>query len=100
MLLVMCCSGEHAFVQMAVKAVSATTIMEDAIPIVSGAVAGLSVDVILFPLDTVKTRLQSQSGFWANGGFRNVYRGMGSVVVGSMPSAGVFFITYEKLKQH
>lgn len=30
--------------------------------LVSGAVAGMSVDLILFPLDTVKTRLQARAG--------------------------------------
>ena len=71
---------------------------EDLIPIASGACAGLSVDIVLFPLDTLKTRLQAANGFWKSGGFRGVYKGMGSVAVGSMPSAAVFFVTYEKFK--
>ena len=35
---------------------------------ISGAVAGLSVDVALYPIDTLKTRLQSPGGFQAAGG--------------------------------
>jgi solute carrier family 25 S-adenosylmethionine transporter 26 len=38
----------------------------------SGATAGLAVDLSLYPIDTLKTRLQSQQGFYAAGGFRNV----------------------------
>ena len=67
----------------------------DCIPLLSGAAAGLSVDFILFPVDTLKTRLQSRSGFFAAGGFRQLYSGIGSVVIGSMPGAAVFFAGYE-----
>lgn len=41
----------------------------------AGGVAGLSVDVALFPLDTLKTRLQSPNGFIGAGGFRGIYKG-------------------------
>ncbi len=51
----------------------------------AGAAAGLSVDLLFFPLDTIKTRLQATQGFWAAGGFRGVYRGVGSVGVGGAP---------------
>lgn len=62
--------------------------------LVCGAVAGLSVDLSLYPIDTIKTRLQSSQGFIKSGGFKNVYRGMGSVAVGSAPGAALFFTTY------
>lgn len=55
-------------------------------PLLSGACAGLAVDLSLFPLDTLKTRLQAQGGFFVNGGWTGVYRGMGSIAVGSAPS--------------
>ncbi|KAK9899236.1 mitochondrial carrier [Cystobasidium minutum MCA 4210] len=66
--------------------------------LVAGGLAGTSVDVALFPLDTLKTRLQSSEGFLKAGGFNGVYRGLGSVVVGSAPGAAAFFTTYEQLK--
>ena len=37
---------------------------------IAGGLAGFVVDVSLFPIDTVKTRLQSKAGFWASGGFK------------------------------
>ncbi|KAK4140922.1 mitochondrial carrier domain-containing protein, partial [Dichotomopilus funicola] len=52
----------------------------------------------LFPLDTLKTRLQSHQGFFAAGGFRGIYRGVGSALVGSAPGAAFFFCTYEATK--
>ncbi|XP_011690567.1 PREDICTED: S-adenosylmethionine mitochondrial carrier protein-like isoform X1 [Wasmannia auropunctata] len=67
---------------------------------VSGALAGMVCDVTLFPLDTLKTRLQSQHGFFQSGGFRQLYKGIGPVVLGSAPSAAIFFITYEGIKQY
>lgn len=42
-------------------------------------------DLLFFPIDTVKTRLQAPQGFLAAGGFRGIYKGVGSVVVGSAP---------------
>lgn len=47
--------------------------------------AGLFVDISLFPLDTIKTRLQSAEGFLKSGGFHGIYRGIGPQVIGSAP---------------
>lgn len=54
--------------------------------------------MILFPLDTVKTRLQSPQGFRKAGGFRGIYAGVPSTAIGSFPNAAAFFITYENVK--
>ena len=51
----------------------------------AGGVAGTAVDLLFFPIDTVKTRLQSAQGIVRAGGFRGIYKGVGSVVVGSAP---------------
>lgn len=65
-----------------------------------GGVAGLFVDVVLFPLDTLKTRLQAEQGFKNAGGFRGIYKGLGPQVVGSAPQAALFFLTYESVKYY
>eukprot|EP01052_Picozoa_sp_SAG31_P037000 SAG31_NODE_4702_length_3022_cov_6.121108_2_plen_129_part_00 len=57
--------------------------------------AGLSVDVALFPIDTLKTRLQAPQGFVKAGGFRGIYDGLGAAAAGSMPGAALFFCTYD-----
>ncbi|RMZ76511.1 hypothetical protein DV738_g4934, partial [Chaetothyriales sp. CBS 135597] len=55
--------------------------------VIDGALAGLVVDVTLFPIDTIKTRL-------------HIYAGLPSTVCGSMPSAAAFFVVYDGLKRH
>ena len=67
--------------------------------LVSGGLAGTAVDVALFPLDTIKTRLQSQAGFWKSGGFGRIYSGLGPAAVGSAPTAALFFCTYDGVKR-
>lgn len=65
----------------------------------SGAASGVGVDLALFPLDTVKTRLQSKQGFWKSGGFRGIYNGLPSTLVGSAPAAALFFTVYDTTKR-
>lgn len=60
--------------------------------------AGVTADLSLYPIDTLKTRLQSSRGFYHSGGFRGIYAGIGSALIGSAPSAALFFISYEWLK--
>lgn len=67
--------------------------------LISGACAGLIVDVSLYPLDTLKTRLQSGKDFRKVGGFRGIYKGMGPVILGSAPGAALFFVTYDTSKK-
>ncbi|KIK69910.1 hypothetical protein GYMLUDRAFT_79941 [Collybiopsis luxurians FD-317 M1] len=67
--------------------------------LVAGAAAGTAVDLLFFPIDTLKTRLQSSQGFAHAGGFKGIYKGIGSVVVGSAPGAAAFFCTYDTMKK-
>ncbi|XP_074861938.1 mitochondrial S-adenosylmethionine carrier protein isoform X4 [Carettochelys insculpta] len=68
------------------------------VSLTAGGIAGVCVDLILFPLDTIKTRLQSPQGFKKAGGFRGIYAGVPSAAVGSFPNAAAFFVTYEYVK--
>ncbi|GJJ15835.1 hypothetical protein Clacol_010113 [Clathrus columnatus] len=68
--------------------------------LLAGAAAGTATDLLFFPIDTIKTRLQSAQGFIRAGGFRGVYQGIGSVVVGSAPGAAIFFAVYDNLKHN
>ncbi|OSS49588.1 hypothetical protein B5807_06269 [Epicoccum nigrum] len=67
--------------------------------LLAGGLAGTTVDMTLFPLDTLKTRLQSSAGFTASGGFSGMYKGVGSAFWGSAPGAALFFITYDGIKR-
>ncbi|KAG4302996.1 hypothetical protein PCANB_000676 [Pneumocystis canis] len=85
---------------------------------IAGGLAGLIVDIILFPLDTLKTWRQQKNDFYVinqkiNGNsfhkntpftytyqrfnyiLRSLYRGLAGMTIGSMPSSLVFFTVYE-----
>mmetsp|Transcript_22563 Transcript_22563/g.36278 ORF Transcript_22563/g.36278 Transcript_22563/m.36278 type:complete len:270 (-) Transcript_22563:132-941(-) len=66
--------------------------------LLSGASAGAFVDIALFPIDTLKTRLQSSQGFFKAGGFKGIYSGLSAAALGSAPGASLFFSTYETMK--
>lgn len=62
--------------------------------LIAGGCCGLAVDTFLFPIDTCKTRLQSENGFWKAGGFRGIYNGILPVIAASVPIAATFFCVY------
>ncbi|ETN36438.1 uncharacterized protein HMPREF1541_08716 [Cyphellophora europaea CBS 101466] len=73
----------------------------------AGAFAAFTVDLLVYPLDTLKTRIQSPDYRLnyknANGStkpalFRGLYQGIGPIVAITIPSSGAFFTTYEALK--
>ncbi len=66
--------------------------------LIAGGCAGTTVDVALYPLDTLKTRLQAEGGFWKAGGFRGVYRGVLATALGASPGSAMFFSAYEGMK--
>lgn len=66
--------------------------------LLSGAMAGVCVDISMYPIDTIKTRLQSAEGFVKAGGFNGVYRGIGAAAIGSGPGSAFFFTAYEQSK--
>lgn len=66
--------------------------------LVAGGIAGTSVDMALYPIDTIKVRLQSPLGFAKAGGLRGIYNGLGAAAIGSAPGAALFFSTYETVK--
>lgn len=65
-------------------------------------------DFSLYPLDTVKTRLQSNltsnhasilPRHTLQGTLRSMYAGLPSAMLGSMPSAALFFLVYDGVKR-
>eukprot|EP00730_Choanoeca_flexa_P008227 TRINITY_DN12464_c0_g1_i1.p2 TRINITY_DN12464_c0_g1~~TRINITY_DN12464_c0_g1_i1.p2 ORF type:complete len:278 (+),score=62.44 TRINITY_DN12464_c0_g1_i1:4909-5742(+) len=63
-----------------------------------GAAAGIVVDIALYPIDTVKTMLQTGKRLSDVGGIRGIYRGLSSAAAASAPCAATFFGTYEASK--
>ncbi|KAL8736202.1 MAG: hypothetical protein Q9166_000357 [cf. Caloplaca sp. 2 TL-2023] len=74
--------------------------------LIAGAFAAFTVDFLVYPLDTIKTRLQSPdyrrlytiNGVINRSLFRGLYQGIGSVILATLPSSGAFFTTYESTK--
>ena len=79
----------------------------------SGSIAGLAEHVLMFPIDTMKTHIQtrqSQSSFkfpvikelkmmLRHGGMRGLFRGMSSVIYGAGPAHAAYFSIYEMSKK-
>jgi solute carrier family 25 S-adenosylmethionine transporter 26 len=71
----------------------------------AGATAGCAVEAALYPIDTIKTRLQamkSGGGFGAllkSGGGRSLYAGVWGNLVGVAPASAVFMAVYEPVKR-
>ncbi|KAK9774156.1 hypothetical protein AB5N19_06846 [Seiridium cardinale] len=78
--------------------------------LLAGAAAAFTVDLLVYPLDTLKTRKQSQDFLRtfsdpttktkvpASQLFRGLYQGIGIVIVATLPAAGTFFSVYEGAK--
>ncbi|KAJ6131175.1 hypothetical protein N7523_001635 [Penicillium sp. IBT 18751x] len=75
----------------------------------AGAFAAVTVDFIVYPFDTLKTRIQSPNydtvfkdartgAIRRNVLFKGLYQGIWSVVFSTIPSSGAFFTTYEAVK--
>ena len=74
--------------------------------LLAGAIAGGSVETALYPIDTIKTRLQAAKGSmkWADKvktlrGSSNLYSGLMGNLVGVIPASALFFSVYEPVKE-
>ncbi|RXK40936.1 mitochondrial ornithine carrier protein [Tremella mesenterica] len=79
----------------------------------SGALAGMSYNIVLFPADSVKSAMQTRAelnpnlpreGFWTTAGriwskrgLRGMYAGCGLTVARAAPSSALIFLIYESL---
>lgn len=67
----------------------------------AGFAAGTLQDIALYPIDTIKHRMQGDVGFWRSGGFRGIYKGLSTAAFGgSGPAGALFFCTYETSKHY
>ncbi|CAM9512795.1 unnamed protein product [Ascophyllum nodosum] len=93
------------------------TVWHEAIPMVSGAGAGMVCAVLCAPLDVAKIRMQVQDAvqselpkkyrgitptlvtIWKDEGIRGLYRGLTPAVVSVPVFWGIYFYAYERLKE-
>ncbi|QDZ19814.1 mitochondrial carrier protein [Chloropicon primus] len=73
--------------------------------LLAGAIAGASVESALYPIDTIKTRLQAMKGsvglkdkVGALRGSTSLYSGLLGNLVGVIPASALFFSVYEPVK--
>lgn len=89
----------------------------------AGAIGGFTSGIVTCPLDVIKTKLQAQGGFaaaqaaqgtrrprvykglvgtarviWKHEGLRGMYRGLGPIIMGYLPTWAVWFTVYNRTK--
>jgi len=87
--------------------------MSDFARLVSGATAGLVANVVMHPLDTVKAQTQFANidtrhstirtrvtTILRQDGLRGFYKGFGTVLLSTIPSTGLYFLSYGRLKTY
>lgn len=73
--------------------------------LMAGGTAGACVEAVLYPLDTIKTRLQAarSRGGWkalvTSGGGKGLYAGLMGNLAGVFPASALFVAAYEPLKK-
>ncbi|CAI7908427.1 unnamed protein product [Closterium sp. NIES-54] len=90
-----CCGGKKPKVEEKKKSWP-QIILEGA---VAGGAAGVTVETALYPIDTIKTRLQvATSGGGIN--FKGLYSGLSGNLVGVLPASAIFIGVYEPVKAY
>ena len=74
------------------------------VSVVAGGTAGMSIDAVLFPIDTIKTRIQASSkggiDYSVKAAEISRFKGLPSAMIASFPCAAVFWLSYEFAKYH
>ena len=66
--------------------------------IIAGGLSAIITDIAFFPLETIKTRLQTSNKFLKLSIFRNLYRGLSAQIAISFPDGALYFMAYEGVK--
>ncbi|KAH7389577.1 mitochondrial carrier domain-containing protein [Phaeosphaeria sp. MPI-PUGE-AT-0046c] len=107
---------------LAALAVRVANLPDGPVNALCGASAGVASGIVTCPLDVIKTRLQAQGSFrprkytgptravykgltgtarviWREDGVRGLYRGLGPMLLGYIPTWAVYMSTYESTKE-
>ena len=66
----------------------------------AGATAGAAVETALYPIDTLKTRLQAAKGSGAPMLWKGLYKGLAGNIFGVIPASAIFMGVYEPMKRY
>ncbi|CAA6668116.1 unnamed protein product [Spirodela intermedia] len=66
--------------------------------LIAGGLAGAVAQTAIYPIDLIKTRLQTHPNIWLQEGPRAFYRGLIPSLLGIVPYAGIDLAAYETLK--
>jgi solute carrier family 25 folate transporter 32 len=113
----------HSFWSAPVARLAATIskLPDSSVNALCGASAGVASGIVTCPLDVIKTRLQAQGSFrprqytgptravykglsgtarviWVEDGIRGLYRGLGPMLLGYIPTWAVYMSTYDSTK--
>lgn len=92
---------------------------DDSFRTLAGAAGGFTSGIVTCPLDVIKTKLQAQGGFrankttdavyrgligtgrviWREEGLKGLYRGLGPITLGYIPTWAVWFTVYGRSKE-
>jgi solute carrier family 25 folate transporter 32 len=92
---------------------------DDSFRALAGAAGGFTSGIVTCPLDVIKTKLQAQGGFrankttnavysgligtgrviWREEGLKGLYRGLGPIILGYLPTWAVWFMVYGRSKE-
>ena len=98
---IMIAAASTASLAMPMAAVAAGADAQDSLVqgMVAGAVAGAAVDLVLYPIDTIKTRLQTDTMTELNiEALPALYSGLIGSLAGHVPSSALFFAIYQTSK--
>ncbi|KAF2127359.1 mitochondrial carrier [Dothidotthia symphoricarpi CBS 119687] len=113
-------NGSRAWSPLAVKI---SKLPDGPVNALCGATAGVASGIVTCPLDVIKTRLQAQGSFrprtytgptravykgltgtaqviWTQDGVRGLYRGLGPMLLGYIPTWAVYMSTYESTRDY
>ncbi|CAD2105672.1 mitochondrial carrier protein, putative [Plasmodium vinckei lentum] len=73
--------------------------MEHLKNLITGALAGVVVDAILYPIDNIKTNIQAKNQLYSIFEAKKLYNGIIPTLIGTIPASAFFYCFYEMSKK-
>jgi hypothetical protein len=73
---------------------------DENMPFMNGVITSISSWLIMFPIDTMRTRVQTSEQTYKTISYQNMYRGLLPVLLRTVPSAGLGMYVYEHTRKY